>query len=127
MPKSKGIFWPKSQIFRPKTGDLQKQNKKRSPPKSEGIFWPKSQIFHPKTGELQKKRSSPKSDGIFWPTSQILTFFPPKNINIFLPKNFRGGTRKKSGGQKRKSGEHCPRWQRACFRRIQFDLLAKIR
>ena len=32
------------------------EKKKRSSPKSEGIFWPKSQIFRPKTGDLPQKK-----------------------------------------------------------------------
>ena len=51
--------------------------------------------------QKKKKKSSPKSEGFFWPKSQIWTFFPPNNSNFFLPKKFRGGARKKSGG-------HCP-------------------
>ena len=63
--KGEGFFWPKSQIFRPKTGDLQK---KKSSPKSEGflgdLLKKKKKVFaeirrlffRPKTGDLQKKK-----------------------------------------------------------------------
>ena len=44
------------------------------------------------------QRSSPKSEGFFCRISQILTLFLPKNTNFFLPKKYRGGARKKSGG-----------------------------
>ena len=54
--------------------------------------------FPTKSGDLQKKRSSPKSEGFFWPKSQILTFFPAKNTNYFLPKNTVGGQEKNGGG-----------------------------
>ena len=72
---------------------------KRSSPNSEGFFWPKSQIFRPCAGDLQKKKYSPKSKGFLWLKSQILTFFPPKNANFFLSKNHRGGQEKNRGGK----------------------------
>ena len=120
LPKSEAFVWPKSQIFRPKAGDLQK--KKRSSPKSEAFFRPESQIYRPKACNLKKKRSSPKSEAFFWPKSQI---FRPKADDLQKkglrrnPKPFSGrnckftdqkhqlkkipwGARKKSGGQKRK-------------------------
>ena len=56
----------------------------------------------------KKKRSSPKSEGFFWPKSQILTLFPPKNTNFFLPKKYRGRARKNSGGQTENLGGIAP-------------------
>ena len=41
---------------------------------------------------------SPKSEGFFRPKSQILTFFPAKNSNFFLPKKYRGGQEINRGG-----------------------------
>ena len=57
---------------------------------------------------ISKKKSSPKSEGIFWPKSQILTFFPPKNNNFFLPKKFCGGQEKSRRGAKTKIGGALP-------------------
>ena len=85
-----------------------KSGGQRSSPKSEGFFWPKSQIFFPKTGDLEKKKVFAEIRVFFWPKLQVLTFFPPKNINFFLPKKFRGGARKKAGGARRKIGGALP-------------------
>ena len=86
-----------------------KNNNKGFSPRSEGFFWPKSQIFRSKAGDLQKKiRSSPKSEGFFWPKSQILTFFPPNNSNFFLPKNSVGGQEKNWGGKNENRGGIAP-------------------
>ena len=64
-------------FFRPKTGGLQKEKKKKkqSSPKLSLIFKSKG-FFRPKTGGLQKKkkRSSPKLSLIFRPNSEIQTF-----------------------------------------------------
>ena len=76
-------------------------------PKCEGFFWPKSQIFQPKAGDLRKKMVFAETEGFFWPKSQILTFFSPKNTQLLPPKKIPWGARKKLGGQKRKSGGHC--------------------
>ena len=87
-----------------------KSGGQRFSPISEGFFWPKSQIFRPKADDLQnkiKKRSSPKSESFFCRISQILTFFPPKNTNFFLPKKYRGG-KKKIEGAKTKIGGTLP-------------------
>ena len=69
-----------------------------------------NKIFRPKAGDLQKKkkRSSPKSEGFFWPKSQILTFFPPKNSNFFLPKITVGGQKKNWGGKNENRGGIAP-------------------
>ena len=58
--------------------------------------------------KIKKKSSSPKSEGFFWPKLQVLTFFRPKNINFFIPKNTVGKARNKLGGQKRKLGGIAP-------------------
>ena len=63
----------------------------------------------------KKKRSSPKSEGFLWPKSQILTFFPPKNTNFFLPKKCRGGQEKNRGTKTKIGGALPPRWRRACL------------
>ena len=115
--------WPihqgRRQLREIEGGAKLKSGGQRFSPKREGFFWPKSQIFRPKAGDLQKKKgASPTSEGFFWPKSQILTLFPPKNTNFFLPKKYRGGQEKnRGGGQKRKSGGIAPlppRWRRTC-------------
>ena len=107
-PKSEGFFRPKSQIFRPKAGDLQK---KRSLPKSKGFFWPKSQIFRPKAGDLQKKKKkgfcrTPKA--FSGQNRKFERFFSAQKHQLLPPKNIPRGSKKKIGGEKRKSGGHCP-------------------
>ena len=66
------------------------------------------------SGQIQviskKKRSSPKSDGFFWTQSQFQTFFPAKNSNFFLPKKYRRGQKRKSGGQRPPAGDAPVAW-----------------
>ena len=101
--------------------------KKMSSPKSEGFFWPKSQIFRPKPGDLQKKkRPSPYSEGFFWPKSQILTFFPPKNSNFFLQKKYRGEQEKNRGAKTKIGGALPPRWRRAWCKILTMKTLTEV-
>ena len=90
-------------------GAKSKSAGQRFPPKSEGFYWPKSQIFRPKTGDLQKKKVFAEIQRLFLAEITNFNVFSPKNINFFLPKKFRGRQEKNwGGGQKRKSGGHCP-------------------
>ena len=117
--KSEGFFWPKSQIFRPKAGDLQK---KRSSPKSEGFFWPKSQIFRPKAGDLQKvkrKKVLTKIRRLFLAEIASFNVFSAEKHQLLPPKKIPWGARKKIRGAKTKIGGALPllppRWRRACW------------
>ena len=72
----------------------------RFSPKCEGFFWPKSQIFRPKAGDLQNKikkglRRNPKAF-----SGEIANFnvFSAQKHQLLPPKKYRGGARKKSGG-----------------------------
>ena len=53
------------------------------------VFSGQKQVITEK--KKKKKWSSSKSEGFFWPKSQLLTVFPPKNSNFFLPKKYCGG------------------------------------
>ena len=99
--------------------------KKRSSPTYEGFFWPKSQIFRPKAGDLQKKKKKglrrnhkfsdkkqviSKKKKVF---AEIRRLFLAEiaNFNVFsaqkhqlLPKKIPWGGKKKIGGAKTKIG-----------------------
>ena len=104
LPKCKGLFWPKSQIFRPKAGD---------PPQKKGLRRnPKSQIFRPKAGDLQKKKKVfAKIRGLFLAEIANFNVFSAQKHQLLPPKKIPWGQEKnRKGGQKRKLGGHCPPW-----------------
>ena len=79
--------------------------------KCEGLFWPKSQIFRPKAGDLTpppKKRSSPKSEGFFWPKSNFNVFSAPKHQLLPLKKIPWGEQEKNRGGKNENRGGIAP-------------------
>ena len=103
LPKSESFFWPKSQIFRPNAGDLQKI--KRSLPRSEGFFWLKLTNFPTKSRWSPKKKKKKKKKGL----REIRRLFLAEitNFNVFsaqkkqlLPpkKNTGEGGKKRIGG-----------------------------
>ena len=111
-PKCEGFFWPKSQIFRPKAGDLQKNKnkKKRSSPKSKGSFWPKSQIFRPK----EKKKVFTEIRRLFLAEiANFNVFSAQKHQLLPPPKNTVGGQERNRGGKNENRGAMPPCWRRA--------------
>ena len=83
-----------------------KSGGQRFSPKCEGFFWPKTQIFRPKAGELKKKVFA-EIRRLFLAEIANFNVFSTQKHQLLPPKKYRGGARKKSKGQKRKSGGHC--------------------
>ena len=106
-----GFCWPKSQIFKfSNQRQVISKKKKKGLRRNPKAFSVRNHKFSDQKQVIsKKKRSSLKSEGFFWPKSQILTFFPPKNTNFFLPKKYRGGQEKNRGG----IAPLTPRWRRA--------------
>ena len=105
--------------------------KKRFSPKSEGFFWPKSQIFRPKPGDLQKiqknktkgLRRNPKAFSDV--NHKFQRFFrPKKKTTSSSQKNTVGVQEINLGGKNENRGSIAPvppRWRRACILRFLFS------
>ena len=94
-----------------------KSGGQRFSPKCEGFFWLKSQIFRPKPGDLQKKKKVfAEIRGFFLAEIANFNVFSAQKHQLFPPKKIPWRARKKSGGQKRKSGGQPFRWRRACVK-----------
>ena len=86
--------------------------KRRSSPKSEGFFWPKSQIFRPKAGDLQKKKKEKifaEIRGLFLAEIENFNVFSAQKHQLFPPKKIPwGGQEKNRGGARTKIGGALP-------------------
>ena len=77
----------------------------RFSPKCEGFFWPKSQVFRPKAGDLHKKKKVfAQIRRVFLAEMINLNVFSAQKHQLLPPKKIQWGGKKKIGGQKRKSG-----------------------
>ena len=73
----------------------------RFSPKCKGFFWPKSQIFLPKAGDLQikkKKKVFAEIRRLFLAEIANFNVFSAQIHQLFSPKKIPWETRKKSGG-----------------------------
>ena len=83
----------------------------RFSPKCEGFFWPKSQTFRPKAGDLRKKKKIfAEIRGFLLAEIANFNVFFPQTPTFSSQKNTVGGKKKKSGGggKNKNRGGHSP-------------------
>ena len=102
--------------------------KKMSSPKSEGFFWPKSQIFRPKPGDLQKKKKAfAVFRRLLLAEIANFNVFSAQKQQLLPPKKIPWGARKKSGGKnENRGGALPPRWRRAWCKILTMKTLTEV-